>query len=89
MSDKVLHTVQLAMVLITAILLIIFAHGYLAPDLIFTSLVAGVGGIVGTRIAANGYVNAPPAGPTTMLTVSQPAPVISTQPIAAQPPKEL
>lgn len=55
MTDKVLHTVQLAMILLTAVLLIVFAHAYISPEIVFTSLVAGIGGIVGSRIASNGY----------------------------------
>ena len=57
MTDKVLHTVQLAMILTTARLLIIFAHQYIQPEIVFTSLVAGIGGIVGSRIASNGYTS--------------------------------
>jgi len=59
MIDKILHTVQLAMVLIVAVVLILCAHSYVAPDIVFTSLVAGVGGLVGSRIASNGYTAAP------------------------------
>ena len=61
MNDKVLHTVQLAMVLIVAVVLILFAHSYVAPDIVFTTLVAGVGGLVGSRIASNGYAPTPGA----------------------------
>lgn len=55
MNDKVLHTIQLAMVLLVAVVLILVGHAYVAPDIVFTSLVAGVGGLVGSRIASNGY----------------------------------
>jgi len=61
MNDKILHTVQLGMVLIVAVVLILCAHSYVAPDIVFTSLVAGVGGLVGSRIASNGYTSAPGA----------------------------
>jgi len=61
MNDKILHTIQLAMVLIVAVVLILCAHSYVAPDIVFTSLVAGVGGLVGSRIASNGYSAAPGA----------------------------
>ena len=62
MTDKILHVIMLGMVLITAVVLILFAHSYLSPDLIFTSMIAGTSGIVGARIASNGYVstNTPP-----------------------------
>jgi len=61
MAEKLLHTVQLAMILATAIVLIVFAHQYISPVVVFTSLVAGVGGIVGARIANNGYDKRPPS----------------------------
>ncbi len=54
-SDKILHTIQLAMVLGTAVVLIIFAHAEISPDIVFTSMIAGIGGLVGSRIASNGY----------------------------------
>lgn len=57
-DDRILHTAQLAMVLLTAMVLIIFAHNWLPPNIVFTSLVAGAGSIVGSRIAANGYIAA-------------------------------
>lgn len=41
--------------LAAAIILIIFAHSYVEPQLVFTSMIAGLSGIVGTRIASNGY----------------------------------
>ena len=61
MTDKILHVIMLGMVLITAVVLILFAHSYLSPDLIFTSMIAGTSGIVGARIASNGYTSPPPA----------------------------
>lgn len=70
-NDKFIHSIQLLMVLATAILLIIFANKVISPDLVFTSLVAGVGGLVGSRIASNGYVSSPPAPAATPSTVSQ------------------
>lgn len=60
MNDKILHTVQLGMVLLVAVVLILVGHAYVAPDIVFTSLVAGVGGLVGSRIASNGYTSTAP-----------------------------
>ena len=60
MSDKGLHTIWLGMILATALLLILFAHTWLNPEMVFTSMVAGLAGIVGARLAANGY---PPKSP--------------------------
>ena len=81
-DDKLLHTIQLAMVLIVAVVLILFAHEWVAPDVVFTSLVAGVGGLVGSRIASNGYM-APagsPAGATITVTPSPPAVTVNPTP---------
>lgn len=55
-----LHTIQLGMILVTATVLILFAHSWLAPDLVFSSMVAGLAGIVGSRIASNGYEDKKP-----------------------------
>ena len=59
-SDKAIHTIQLAMILLTACMLILFAHAWINPDVVFTSMVAGISGIVGARIASNGYNGKPP-----------------------------
>lgn len=55
MDDKLVHTLQLFIVLATAVCLIIFAHQYIDPLAVFTSMISGIGGIVGARIASNGY----------------------------------
>lgn len=55
MNDRTAHTIQLYGILVTAVVLIIFAHTWLAPDLVFTSMIAGLSGIIGSRIASNGY----------------------------------
>lgn len=55
MNEKVLHTIWLALILVTALILILYAHAFINPDVVFTSMIAGVGGIVATRLANNGY----------------------------------
>lgn len=59
MNDKILHTIQLFMILVTAVVLILYAHTWLPSDLVFTSMIAGLAGIVGSRIASNGYTKSP------------------------------
>lgn len=59
-GDKILHTIQLFFILATAIMLIIFAHQWLPPEEVFVGMVAGLAGIVGSRIASNGYTQHPP-----------------------------
>lgn len=61
-SDKSIHTIQLGMILLTALVLIIVCHDWISPNIVFTSMVAGISGIVGARIASNGYNNKPPSG---------------------------
>ena len=60
LNDKYLHVLQLFAILATGVILIIFAHQWISPDVVFTSMVAGLGGTIGTRIAANGYRKGPP-----------------------------
>ena len=54
-NAQILHTIQLAMVLVSAILLIVFCHQWVNPDTVFVAMVSSVAGIVGSRIAANNY----------------------------------
>jgi len=55
MNDKTLHVIMLGMMLLAAVILIIFAHQWLSPDVVFSSMIAGLSGMVGARIASNGY----------------------------------
>ncbi len=61
MGDKILHTVWLAMLLVAALILILFAHAWLSPELVYTGMISGLASIVAMRLAANGYNK--PGGP--------------------------
>lgn len=60
MNDKMLHTIQFIVLIVVATILILFGHNYLSPELVFTSIIAGLAGIIGSRIANNNYQNNPP-----------------------------
>ncbi len=77
MTDKILHIVMLGMVLTVGVVLILFAHQYVQPDVVFASLIAGTGTLVGARIAANGYISSPPAAPAAPAPIAA-APVTKT-----------
>lgn len=63
MTEKLLHTIWLGMILLTATVLILFGHAWISPDVVFTSMIAGLSGLVGARIASNGYAPLPPEPP--------------------------
>lgn len=53
--------IQFISLLIAGVVLILFAHQYIPPEIVFTATIASLAGIVGARIASNGYVKEPPA----------------------------
>lgn len=62
MADKILHTIWLALILITALILILFGHAYIPAETVYVGMISGLSGIVGARLAANGYNHKPPGG---------------------------
>ncbi len=60
LDDRLIHTIQLFAILATGCILIIFAHDFVSPVVVFSSLIAGLGSIVGSRIASNGYLTPSP-----------------------------
>jgi hypothetical protein len=59
MSDKVIHMIQFFGLLTTGLVLILFGHQWISPDLVFTSMIAGTASVMGSRIVANGYQKPP------------------------------
>ncbi len=57
MNDKLLHFLMMLAVLAAGIILILFAHQYIDPIAVYTGTVSGIAGLVGVRIAANGYLS--------------------------------
>lgn len=55
MADKVVHAFMFFALLVCAFLLILFCHEWLPPDMVFTGMLSGLAGVIGTRITANGY----------------------------------
>lgn len=54
-SDKVIHLIQLIAILATSVVLILFAHQWIPPDVVYTGMIAGISGTIGSRIAGNNY----------------------------------
>ena len=75
-AQQIVHMLQLAMILLTGLILIIFAHQWIPPDVVYTSTIASVAGVIGARIAQNGYAPVVVAAPV--------VPVVPT-PTPAQP----
>ncbi len=71
---------QLAMILTTGLLLILFAHQWIPPDVVYTSTIASVAGVIGARIAQNGYAPVVVATPVT--------PAVPVKPLEVIPPAE-
>lgn len=61
MSDRVIHMIQFFGLLVTGVILIVFAHQWIPADVVFSSMIASSASIVGARIVANGYNKNPPA----------------------------
>lgn len=64
MDDRMIHLIQFLTLIVGGIVLILFGHEFISPDLVFTAMIASSAGVVGTRIAQNGYARAPTTPPT-------------------------
>ncbi len=78
LSQQIVHMTQLAMILAAGLILILFAHQYIPPEVVYTSTIASVAGVIGARIAQNGYAPVVVATPVT--------PVVPVKPLEASPP---
>lgn len=54
-GDKVVHLIQLVLILATSVILILFAHQWIPPDVVYTGMISGISGVIGSRIAGNNY----------------------------------
>jgi len=84
MSSQVIHMLQLCMILVAGVILILFGHAFIPPEVVYTSTIASVAGVIGARIAQNGY--APPASPAPPPSPPPPSPaaiaVLKREPVA-------
>jgi uncharacterized membrane protein len=60
MNDHVLHALLVGLLLTIGTILIIFAHQWISPEVVFSTIIAGLAGIIGGRLVSNNYNDRPP-----------------------------
>lgn len=58
LSERVIHLIQIALIVTSSTLLIVFAHQWVPPDVVYTSMITLLSGTIATHVG-NGKDTAP------------------------------